>query len=241
MSGVPFRNSILAGEDLIRTAMRSPNYVAGASGWRIAKDGSAEFNNVVVRGKLITGAPGAKRVEIGNVGADLTKINFFSGEAAEDLPANITMNNADDSLLMSSPVMDGVNFSLIRLKADGTMVLDTSADRIIDGLGAHIHGAPSWIYPALQNGWVNYGVFQEARYCKVNGVVYIEGLIKNGFIGARAFNLAGGYRPGATLLIPGVDGTNVGYRLDIGAGGDVVPSAGNNGYWSVACSFVASN
>lgn len=35
---------------LIRAFIRSPNFVAGSSGWTINKDGSAEFNNLTVRG-----------------------------------------------------------------------------------------------------------------------------------------------------------------------------------------------
>jgi hypothetical protein len=46
-----FNNSILAGMGtLIRAMIQSPNYVAGVSGWTINKDGSAEFNNLTIRG-----------------------------------------------------------------------------------------------------------------------------------------------------------------------------------------------
>jgi hypothetical protein len=46
-----FNNSILAGQGtLIRTMIQSPNYVPGVSGWTINKDGSAEFNNLSIRG-----------------------------------------------------------------------------------------------------------------------------------------------------------------------------------------------
>jgi hypothetical protein len=47
-----FTNPILAGEELNRTGIRSDNYVAGASGWRIASDGAAEFDNIGLRGNL---------------------------------------------------------------------------------------------------------------------------------------------------------------------------------------------
>lgn len=51
MSG--FSDSIVAGiGSLIRTFIKSPNYVAGVTGWSINKDGSAEFNNVTVRGTV---------------------------------------------------------------------------------------------------------------------------------------------------------------------------------------------
>lgn len=51
-----FGNPIVGDEDLIRSGIRSPGYVAGVSGWRIAQDGSAEFNNVTVRGTLAAGS-----------------------------------------------------------------------------------------------------------------------------------------------------------------------------------------
>jgi len=49
MSG--FSNSILGGQSaLIRAAIKSPNFVTGISGWTINKDGSAEFNDLTIRG-----------------------------------------------------------------------------------------------------------------------------------------------------------------------------------------------
>jgi hypothetical protein len=49
MSG--FENNIInAANALIRSAMHSPNFVTGVSGWTINKDGSAEFNNLNLRG-----------------------------------------------------------------------------------------------------------------------------------------------------------------------------------------------
>jgi hypothetical protein len=52
---VAFQNSILAGEELVRTGMRSANYVAGVSGWRVARNGDVEFNDGVFRGDLLVG------------------------------------------------------------------------------------------------------------------------------------------------------------------------------------------
>jgi hypothetical protein len=50
-----FRNSILGGINLIRAAIQSPNFVSGSQGWTVRQDGSAEFNNVVIRGGVIVG------------------------------------------------------------------------------------------------------------------------------------------------------------------------------------------
>jgi hypothetical protein len=49
---MPFRNSVVGGVTLVRPAIRSPNYDPGLAGWSIDIDGSAEFNDVTVRGTL---------------------------------------------------------------------------------------------------------------------------------------------------------------------------------------------
>lgn len=52
---MPFSNPIVAGEELIRAAIRSENYSDGTdgnpgTGWKISRNGDADFNNVNVRG-----------------------------------------------------------------------------------------------------------------------------------------------------------------------------------------------
>lgn len=49
---------------LVRAAIKSPNYVAGVSGWSINKDGTAEFGDATIRGGVIAG-PATSRVIIG--------------------------------------------------------------------------------------------------------------------------------------------------------------------------------
>ena len=50
---------------LIREAIKSPNYAAGSAGWSINKDGSAEFNNVTIRGTLFaTSGPSGETAEL---------------------------------------------------------------------------------------------------------------------------------------------------------------------------------
>lgn len=65
MSG--FNNPVVGGQStLIRIAIQSANYVAATSGWRIAKDGSAEFNNAIIRGELDAGG-GTVRLNAGGL------------------------------------------------------------------------------------------------------------------------------------------------------------------------------
>lgn len=53
-----FSNPIIGGGGaLVYPAIKSPNFVTGVSGWRIAKNGSAEFSNVIIRnGQIISGS-----------------------------------------------------------------------------------------------------------------------------------------------------------------------------------------
>lgn len=71
---------------LVRTVLKSANYVAGSAGWRIAKDGSAEFNNATIRGSLtIGGASPNPRIVYGNtIPAELV---------AWGTPLNVTFNS----------------------------------------------------------------------------------------------------------------------------------------------------
>jgi hypothetical protein len=51
--GQPFPDDAVGGTTLIRPAIKSPNYDSGVSGWTINQDGTAEFADLTVRGKII--------------------------------------------------------------------------------------------------------------------------------------------------------------------------------------------
>lgn len=50
---MPWQRPIVAGQELALNAIQSPEFVTGVSGWIIRRNGSAEFNDVVMRGSLI--------------------------------------------------------------------------------------------------------------------------------------------------------------------------------------------
>ena len=69
---MPFSNPIIGGGGaLIRDSIQSPDYVAGTTGWAIKRDGSAEFNDVAIRGSLNTGAAGVDHIFIPNNSAEV--------------------------------------------------------------------------------------------------------------------------------------------------------------------------
>lgn len=55
MAMIP-ENPVVGGTVLRRQAIESPNFVTGSTGWAVNQDGSAEFNNVVIRnGQVVSG------------------------------------------------------------------------------------------------------------------------------------------------------------------------------------------
>lgn len=108
-----FRNSILAGEELIRTGMRSANYVAGLAGWRVARNGDAEFNDLTVRGTFATGV-GVPRIEIipdaGPPGpAGIGPAVLFYPAAGGDPYVFAVDDNSDVLLLLTPNLLTGLS------------------------------------------------------------------------------------------------------------------------------------
>lgn len=73
---MPFRHDIAGGNGaLVITALHSPNFQAGAQGWSVDKDGSAEFNDLTIRGTFL-----GSDFEVNNAGAF-----FYSAAPAPDM------------------------------------------------------------------------------------------------------------------------------------------------------------
>lgn len=81
--GGGFSNPIVDGDTLVRNAIESENYAPGTLGWRIATDGSAEFNDGTFRGGAVFGgAAGQTRIQLGGtLPAPLGTYQLFSGGA----------------------------------------------------------------------------------------------------------------------------------------------------------------
>jgi hypothetical protein len=78
-----------------------------------------------------------------------------------------------------------------------------------------VHGAADtgWQDMALQNSWVPYnavgGTYEQPGYRRINGVVYLKGLVKNGTVavGTILGNLPVGFRPKAQQVFAAVNGS----------------------------------
>lgn len=87
-----------------------------------------------------------------------------------------------------------------------------------------------WQVPTLENNFQAYHAdYQALRYRKKNGIVYIEGAVKDGSDGKIVFNLPDGYKPSKNLIFTnlknsGSSGDEV-TRVDVGSDGSVTISA----------------
>lgn len=97
-SHLDWDDPIAAGDgSLVYPALKSPNYVTGVSGWRIDRDGDAEFNDATFRGDVIVTDPDGSKVQIlsgdggtirftpeNNVGQVVTDTGLIFSGAATD-------------------------------------------------------------------------------------------------------------------------------------------------------------
>ncbi|NUT27687.1 MAG: hypothetical protein HOV84_17485 [Streptomyces sp.] len=157
---MPFRNSVVGGTTLVRPAIRSPNFVAGVSGWSIDADGSAEFNDIVIRGTglgdaVIIGPAGMPQVEIGSTATagyiqfptnrpienDVSTIIAAvgnSGAANEYATLQIqgpSVDGATDraSILISSQNNDGSSQANINMSAGSAAIVYDETTFVING------------------------------------------------------------------------------------------------------------
>ncbi|MFJ2307662.1 hypothetical protein, partial [Streptomyces sp. NPDC087787] len=99
-----FDDDLAGGVTLIRPALQSPNYDPGKAGWKVGVDGSAEFNDAVVRGGISVG--GVSLYYNGTPGPGRL-IMAVSGQAGTDAygngyPAGISVFGPDGRITLST-------------------------------------------------------------------------------------------------------------------------------------------
>lgn len=100
-----FSSPIVGGQSkLIRPAVQSPNFQTGSNGWTINKDGSAEFNNVAVRGQINAGS-----ISAGSIGSSTITNSDFQGGTMEN--TNIVFDSNGGTLLAYASVTNLASFS----------------------------------------------------------------------------------------------------------------------------------
>lgn len=224
-----FSNPILAGEELIRNAIRSENFVTGVSGWRIARNGDAEFNDIIARGKVVS------------VGSLYT----------------VTIDNGEISINLNSNPVTGVNinpsqFQFSDSSSSTVQFLDYYADK---GIGFRDSGSNGVSYNQVVDSWVrntdvfgnrevwtaipgNNGYGGGSYYKLPDGNVILDGGVAGGVAASpiQIGTMPVGYRPRAytefMVARGGAFGTN---KVTIDAAGVITqwsPDATYNSYLS---------
>jgi hypothetical protein len=156
---MPFANPIIGGGgSLVYPSIHSPNFIHNIGGWSIKKDGSAEFNNLTLRGTFM-----GTNFEINNLGAF-----FYSGPPAT--------GNLIISVTPAAGVNDGFGNAF---KAHVTVYGSIPAggfQRFIEMLASSIPGITistgdsSEITPALiESGILNAGAANRQLETLING------------------------------------------------------------------------
>ncbi len=96
------------------------------------------------------------------------------------------------------------------------------------------HQDTGWVAAGFGGAWVAYDAATfPVQYRKVNGIVYVQGLIKNGANGTAAFTLSAGYRPAKTLYIATTAADAFG-EVTISSNGNITPQTGSTVWHSLA-------
>lgn len=166
-------NPIVGGIVLRIPAIRSPDYVPGVSGWTINVDGTAEFNNVTVRGTFIASGSNGSFVELHSVGntAEIAVEPGGGNVNAATIKGGVTAGG-QPQLLITSPqqtltspnstasvIVQGANASLaesfIGLNADAVQIIGAAGN---SGVGdavlnlGNLQGSPAGVNLGIVGG-----------------------------------------------------------------------------------------
>jgi hypothetical protein len=127
---MPFEDPVVAGSVLVRPAIRSPNYVAGVSGWTINIDGSAEFSDVVMRGEVYVGpSSDGSYVRIWNQDPGSgAVIELRPGNSVGTVDAPAYLATGDDpvfgagGVVLSGPSINGSGIPSLSLSEEGAFL-----------------------------------------------------------------------------------------------------------------------
>lgn len=216
---MPFSNPIVGGNDtLIRDKIQSENFVAGTSGWRIQRNGDAEFNNLLARGSLTTGPPGTEHVEISNTPGK--RIAFYTGEALETDPGAIDVDydsGTDEAFLnILGPSVDGNPRPGISLSSfppfNNRIVIDAQEISLTGTpmVTEPVRNETTWTAIPRVNSWVDFAGGRAEYLLDAAGIVHFRGQIASGTAAGIA-TMPAGYRPSQSMewIMRGVGGVTM--------------------------------
>jgi hypothetical protein len=139
---IEFDNVLTAGTVLIRSDIRSQNFVQGSAGWRIESDGDAEFNSIIIRGSTVvggtalyySGTPAAGNLVAAIAGAAST--DSFGNPYGKGLTIAdsgfLSIYNSSDVL---TTLIGGPNATVKTTASNGSVVTMTPSESVLGGAG----------------------------------------------------------------------------------------------------------
>lgn len=164
---MPFRDPIVAGNTLVRDAIHSQVYVPGSLGWSINRDGTAEFNDVLIRGDLRTGPP-APYVQILD---GSSTVDFIPAPIGALVDAGHIGASNNDLLIQSPRVTPGFTDALQVYIGSGNNASADPVDHALMSVQGHVSALQ---IAAAQNGF-EYATDNVTRSTAGTGYVGIAG------------------------------------------------------------------
>ena len=213
------------GGNLIVTSLQSPNYAPGSAGWQVRKDGSAEFNNLTIRGTFngtdfiinatgtffYSGAPAAGNLIASIASAAGTDVfgNVYNAGVQSYIPGLGAAGLAAGELILyqwtgaawasyGGFVANGSRLDINNTNGGG-IGIPSGPFTSTAGTAASptVITTDTWNAMALANAWANVAGFATARYRMTpNKQVEIIGAINAAAASAVTFfTLPAAYRP----------------------------------------------
>jgi hypothetical protein len=170
-----FSDPIVGGaQKLIRTAIQSQTYVPGSAGWIISRDGSAEFNNLSIRGTFngtdyvinssgaffYGGVPAAGNLVLSSVpgtsgGTDQFGNNYLPGAASYQGNFASQVGGGFLNLYHGSLAAGWTLGGTIETSSTGGLILDAGGGTVTITGALSVNGSTSTAAAGLTDGTVN--------------------------------------------------------------------------------------
>lgn len=114
-----FSNPVVGGEngELIRASIKSPGFLTLVQGWIIRRDGSAEFNNILIRGGAIVGGS----ITVGPAGMPQVVIDSDASSGFVEFPTNDPAE-VNTAIIEGAIINSGLAFESLALDLRGPSV-----------------------------------------------------------------------------------------------------------------------
>lgn len=194
-----FNNSILSGETLVRESIQSEGFVAGSNGWRIERDGDAEFNDVDIRGSLeVSGSGGTLEINTDILGIPHI---IFTESGGDEYEIRADSNSLDIGQLDNFADQTSMHFvenEGLAIRSGNTGAPSALWD-VDDGFwkfGSFAPWAPiDWVAVTLLNTFTGTVEYKKLPTGEVIFRGAVAGAAGDNVVGRDIFQMPAGYRP----------------------------------------------